>query len=467
MTDRRAAFVRFAVVLVLAGSLMPAAGCATKTATVGPAPSAPAFPDFVYPATPASLAATPAARTHDAAWQRLQAGDARAAERTFAAALKEAPSFYPSEAGLGYVAFSRKDYKAAVQHFDRALAADPAYAPALVGRGEALLTLGQRDQALASFEAAVAADPERSSLRGRIEALRFRGLQDDVAAARKAAEAGTLADAHAAYERTIAASPDSAFLYRELAEVERREGTLEAALGHAQKAAALNPAEPRNFVLIAELYEATGDFLKAIDAYGAAVAIEPSPVVDARIDALRQKAAFAALPAEYQSIGTSPTVTRAQLAALFGVRLDELLKGAPRRNAVVLTDTRDNWASPWIQSVSRAGVMDPFPNHTFQPESVVRRGDLALAVTRALSLIATGGGSAEDPRLAASWSNSRRQFPDLSPGHLSYPAASAAVDAGVMQTADDGSFQLQRPATGAEALAAVRKLEELSGRTLR
>ena len=159
-------------------------------------------------------------------------------------------------------------------------------------------------------------------------------------------------------------------------------------------------------------------------------------------------------------------MTRAQLAALFGVRLDALLTRAPRRNAVVLTDTRDNWASPWIQSVSRAGVMEPFPNHTFQPNAVVRRGDLALAVTRALSLIAAGGGSA-DARLAASWRNSRRRFPDLSPGHLSYPAASAAVDAGVMQAADDGSFQLQRPATGAEALAAVRKLEELSGRTSR
>ncbi len=462
MTERCAALRRFAMVLTLAPALMPAAGCATKAATVAPVPVAPAFPDFVYPAAPPALASMGAARTHEAAWQWLQAGDDRAAERTFAAALKEAPSFYPSEAGLGYVAFSRRDHKAAVQHFDRALAADPGYAPALVGRGEALLILGQRDEALASFESAVAADPALSSLRGRIEALRFRGLRDDVAAARRAAEAGRLADARAAYERTIAASPDSAFLYRELAEVERREGTPAAALEHAQKAAALNPGEARNHVLIADLHEAMGEYLQAIEAYDAAIAIEPSSAFDARIDALRAKAAFASLPSEYQSIETSPTVTRAQLAALFGVRLEELLKRAPSRTAVVLTDTRGNWASPWIQSASRAGVMEPYPNHTFQPNAVVRRGDLALAVTRALWLIA-----AEDPRVAASWRNSRRRFPDLSPGHLSYPAASAAVDAGVMQTADDGSFQLQRPATGAEAVAAVRKLEELSERTLR
>ncbi len=457
--DVQRAWLRRATLLLLAATVITGAGCAAKTVTVAPAPSAPAFPDFIYPSAPPALAATAAARTHEAAWQWLQAGDARTAERTFSATLKAAPSFYPSEAGLGYVAFSRDDYKTAIQHFDRALAGDPAYAPALVGRGEASLALGQRDLALASFEAAIAADPAQSTLRGRIQALRFRGLQDDVATARKAAEAGRLADARVAYERTIAASPDSAFLYRELAEVERREGNPAAALQHAQKAAALNPMEPRNFVLIAELYETAGEYLKAIEAYSQAAAIEPGPAFDERTDALREKAAFASLPPEYQAIETSATVTRAQLAALFGVRLDALLQRAPPRSAVVLTDTRGNWASPWIQSVSRAGVMSPFPNHTFQPDAIVRRGDLAQAVTRALSLI-----SVEDPKRGAAWRNSRRRFPDLSPGHLSYPAASTAVDAAVMRTADDGSFQLQRPATGAEALAAVRKLEELARR---
>jgi len=450
---------RAAALLALACSLAAAPGCAPKTVTVAPAPTAPVFPELVYPGVPAALAGVPAAVTHEVAWQSLQAGDVRAAERTFAAALKQQPTFYPAEAGLGYIALTRKDYQGAVEHFDRAIAADPAYAPALVGRGEALLPLDQRDRALESFESAVAADPSLTTLRDRIEALRFRGLQEDVSAAREAAEAGRLAEAHAAYERTIAASPDSAFLYRELAEVERREGKVAAALERAQKAAALNPAEPRNFILIAELYEVMGEDLQAMDAYGAAVALEPGAGLDARIDALRERMAFAALPAEYQVIESSLTLTRAQLAALFGLRLDDLLARAPRRNAVVLTDTRGNWAAPWIQTVSRAGVMDPFPNHTFQPTAVVRRSDLAHAVTRALSLIA-----AENPALAATWRASRRRFPDLGEGHLSYPAASVAVESGVMQTADDGSFQLQRAATGTEALAAVQKLEELSGR---
>ena len=41
------------------------------------------------------------------------------------------------------------------------------------------------------------------------------------------------------------------------------------------------------------------------------------------------------------------------------------------------------------------------------------------------------------------------------------------VEAGVMTATADGTFQLSRPVSGAEALAAIGKLEELSGRKQR
>ena len=111
------------------------------------------------------------------------------------------------------------------------------------------------------------------------------------------------------------------------------------------------------------------------------------------------------------------------LAALLGVRLDALLKRARGSNAIVITDTRGSWAAPWILQTARAGIMEVYPNHTFQPNAVVRRGELAQAASQALSLIA-----AANPRLAASLRNARGRFPDVPPGHLSYHAASVAVE---------------------------------------
>ena len=455
---RPAASVARRLVVGLAGLILLLAAACAKTPVAVPTAGAPQFPEFVFPAAPDGLGTPATIERHKAGWEWLQAGDFRAAERNFTASLKLTPDFYPAEAGLGYTALARKEENAALLHFDRAVVANPRYAPALVGRGDALLALGNRDAALQSFEAAVGADPQLASLRSRIEVLRFRGLEEDVAAARKAAEAGRLGEARQAFQKAITASPQSPFLYRELAVVEKRDGDLPAALVHAQKASELDPGDARALVLIGEILEARGTIDGAIDSYTAALALDPNEDVVHRIESLREKLALAAMPEEYRSIETAPALTRAQLAALLGVRLDPLLKRVSQRTAVVITDTRGNWAAPWILSVARAGVMEVYDNHTFQPSAPVRRGDLARAVSRVLAIVAE-----ERPALAASWRGSnQRRFPDVPPGHLSYPAVSLAVEAGLLGTESDGSFQLSRPATGAEATAAVQKLEELA-----
>ena len=436
--------------------LLLAAGCAAK-APVVTAPAAPKFPEFVFPAPDGALPPALLAE-HEAAWNVLQSGDARAAERRFAAVLKRSPDFYPAHAGAGYAAMSHKDYKQALTQFDRALEANATYAPALAGKGQTYLAMNQREQALAAFDAALAADPGLTTIRSAADVLRFQGLQGGVAGARKAAEAGRLADARSAYQQAIKASPQSTFLYRELAVVERRDGRLPEALQQVQKAIELDANDPRNFVVQADVLENMGQYEQAANALATAAALEPSDTVNERIDALRARAAFEAMPPEFRSIEGSETINRAQLAALIGTRLEPVLRRAPRQGAAVITDLRGNWAAQWIMPVTRAGFMEVYANHTFQPAAIVRRGDLAYTVSQILGVIA-----AENPKLAAAWRNARRKFTDLPPGHLRYRAAAVAVEAGVMQPSENETFQLQRPVTGAEAVAALKRLSDLAG----
>lgn len=444
-----------AILALVAAALL--ASCAKKPIDLPAAgTAAPRFDDFIFPAAAADLAPPAIESGHRAAWQILQAGDAKAAEREFTAILKQAPAFYPAEAGLGYAALARKDAQAALLHFDAALARNPAYAPALAGKGEALLSLGRTDAAAEAFQSALAADPGLTSLRGRVDVLRFRSVQQNIESARKAAEGGKLDEARRGYLAAIAASPESAFLYRELAAIEHKSGDDAAALVHSQQASTLDPSDARALMLTAEILEGKSEWARAADAYGAANAIEPSDALAARITLMREKAAFETMPPEYRTIETSPTVTRAQLAALLGTRLGDMLRRAAAI-PVVVTDGRSNWAAPWIQSVTRAGVMEPFPNHTFQPDTTVSRGDLAQAVSRVLSLI-----GAEKPRLAVKWRDPRPKFADIGPTHLMYPAAARAVSSGVMAPLEGDTFQLTRPATGPEARDAVSKLEALA-----
>jgi tetratricopeptide (TPR) repeat protein len=448
--------------LLIACVFLAAAGCGPRRAPAPPAVSAPKFPDYIFPTVPRGVGTPAAVDRHSVGWNWLQAGDLRAAERNFNAALKQSSAFYPAEVGLGYVALAQKKHKESLLHFDRAVVANPRYAPALAGRAEALLALGDERQAMQTLDAALVADPSLVPLRTRMQVLQFRRQQQQITAARKAAESGRLAEAREAYVAAITSSPDTPFLHRELADVERRDGNVVVALQHALKAVSLEPDEPRTHILLADLYESQQDFVKAAEELAIAASLQPDDAVAARIEALRSRAAYVAMPPEYRAIETSATVTRGQLAALLAVKLEPILSGARAVNAVVITDTRNHWASPYILAVSRAAVMEVYPNHTFQPDATVRRADLARAVSRVLELIAK-----RRPQLAAAWRNPRRKFPDLAPTHLSYPAAALAVEAGVMTAAPDGTFQLTRAVTGAEAIAAVNHLQELGGLPVR
>jgi hypothetical protein len=289
-----------------------------------------------------------------------------------------------------------------------------------------------------------------------VEVLMFRSLKDVIEAARAAAAAGRIAEARSAYERALQASPDSAFLYRELGLVERKQGSVEAALDRFRRAAELDPGDAVSLAQTGELLDERQDFAGAEAAYRRAADIEASGDLTARIAAVAERARDARLPAQFRSIAGSTQITRGDLAALLGIRLEEILRGAPVRE-VVITDTQGHWAASWIVQVARAGVMEPFANHTFQPDTRITRADLAGAVSRVVALMAASRPDLR-PRLAE-----RPQIADMAAGHLSYPAVSVAVASGVMRLLDGERFQVARPVSGAEATEAVARVRALAG----
>jgi hypothetical protein len=281
-------------------------------------------------------------------------------------------------------------------------------------------------------------------------------MERQIAQARAAAGANRYDEAIALYERAIASSPDSAFLYRELAGVERRAGDTDKALDTLRHATTLDAGDAASFAQLGEILESRDDLEGAAAAYGSALAVEDTPAIEARRAAVLDKLALSRLPEEYRNIPTAPEVTRGELAALIGIRLAPLLQGMAPVDAFVMTDVRSVWAEPWIMAVTRVGVMRAFDNHTFQPGAVVLRVDLAQVVERLLARVAVLA-----PAEARTWQGARGRFADIDAANLAYPAASAAIAAGVM-TAADGTFQPARPVSGAEAVAAVSRLEQLA-----
>ena len=426
-------------------------GCAVKTAP--PLPPTLKYPEFLYP-TPMSAAAREAMAV-DLGWRFLQNDDLSNAEREFSGALKSAPDSRAAKAGEGYVSLARHDYMRALDYFDLALRGAPAYAPALVGKGLTLLSVNRDSDARAAFEAAMKADPSLTNLSARVDVLKFREIQNLIAAARTAMNAGRLDEARTGYQRAIAATPDSAVLYRELGMVERRSGNVAAALEQFNRAVMLDPADAISLGQVGELLEGRDDFAGAETAFRRAHDVDPSAGYDRKADAAAARTREARLPAEYRALTSAPQITRGDLAALIGIRLEDLLQQAPR-TAEVITDTAGHWAASWIAEVAAAAVMPPFDNHTFQPRAPVRRVDLAEAVN-ALLRIASRTRPALQTRIA-----SRPTIPDVNTSHLNYPAVAAAVSAGILPLVEGGRFDTERPVSGTDAIAAIDRLRALA-----
>jgi tetratricopeptide (TPR) repeat protein len=449
---RRRAWRATAVTVLLLAAVI--AGCARRTPPPV-LPTAVKHPDFMFPAVPQTLQRAPGVEHIEPGWRYLQNDDLRAASREFAAALKRNPGLYPAHAGEAYVAFLRGEHDRALASFGTALTAAPDYVPALVGRGQVFLAMKREADALAAFEAALAADPSLTDVARRVDVLRFRNVQQIIEAARTAAAAGRADEARTAYERALTMSPDSAFLHRELAVVERGRGNGDAALEHFRRAVELDSADAASLIEIGDLLAQRQDFDAAEASYRRAAAIEPSAQLSAKMAAVAEKAREARLPAEFRAIPAAAQVSRGDLAALIGIRLDRVIAAMPARQ-VVVTDTRGHWATEWIMQVARAGVIEAFENHTFQPRAQVRRGDLAAAVSRIVTAAAARDAAlrkkiAERPKIA-----------DMGTNHLSYPAVSVAVASGVMPLLDGGRFEPGRIVSGAEALDVIERLRALA-----
>jgi tetratricopeptide (TPR) repeat protein len=440
---------------VLACVIIAAAACASAPPA---APGAPKYPDLPVPEIPASVRVTQAVRDqHGEAWRRLQAGDLRGANRAYAEILRLSSTFYPAEAGLGAVELADRDYKSAAIRFRAALGSNNAYVPAWRGLVDAEAGAGNDTEAMAALERLLALDGSRESDRTRLELLRLRDVQKLIDAGIRARQAGRLDEADGLLTRALAQSPSSTAVLRELTQVEITAGQFDEAEVHARRAVEIDATDAGALAALASVFEAQGRLREAAAQLALAATIDPAAWRE-KAEAARARAAEAAVPPEMKAIATATSVTRGQLAALIDARFTTLLRPVPNRVPDVATDARSYWAADAIINVTRAGVMDVYANHTFQPGGVVRRADLAAAVAKLAALA-----SESKPAQFTAWQNARPTFADVAPANLFYRSAALAVSAGAMSVIAD-RFEPTRAATGAEVLAALGRIEQLNGR---
>jgi tetratricopeptide (TPR) repeat protein len=429
-----------AIALLLA---LGAGGCA-KPAVHAPLPPT---EGYVFPGAKPGEVDAEGVRTIEESWRALRDGNLKRAEKGFRSVLATHPGLPAAETGLGYVALQSGRVPEADRHFAAALASSADYAPALVGQGFAAQRRDDPEAALIAFRRALAVDPREPAVKRRIAELRLQVTERRVASAHAALERGETASAIEIYSQALEEAPEVAGLRLELADLLVREGKV----GEAAALLETDPTGDRQVLLrLGELLVQLGEHAKALDAYRKVLERDPKDEeAHRKAWEARQQLELLQMPEEYRRIGVAPQITRADLAALLAVKVTALSRAAAVEPNVAV-DISGSWAREHIIKILSRDIMAVYPNHTFQPGAVVRRGDLARALQHVLDLLHQP--AAPTPELA-----------DLTRNSLHYYPAGRVVAAGLMDLTPSGAFEAWRPVSGEEAIQVIENLVRLVG----
>jgi len=411
------------------------------------APPIPEGEDYLRPTLDEQALPPRDARALDEAWTRVLAGDVDRAVREYQRVLRGHPGLVPAETGLAYARLRGGQAGPAAAGFAAVIERRPDYVPALVGGATTAMRRGRGDEALELYRRALAQSPGEALLRRRVGELKLQLADRHMAAARAAREGGDLATTSAEYAAALHAAPELASVRLDLAEILVARDDVAGAIETLQA----DPAADRSVALrLGSLLLAQERYSDARDVYQGLLDRDPADAEAERgVAAAREALDFQAQPQEYRRIAETARVSRADLAALIAVKVTALAR-VPARSSRVAVDIGASWARPHIATVLGLGIMDVYPNHTFQPEARVRRGDLARSVARVLDLLSVPVTPARPPT-------------DVGPSHLDRQAVLRVLGAGVMPLTPNGAFEPWRSVSGREAVETIEALARVVG----
>ncbi len=156
-------------------------------------------------------------------------------------------------------------------------------------------------------------------------------------------------------------------------------------------------------------------------------------------------------PEELPPVSEIRELTRSGLAVLL---VRELPIGAipVSEEFPVVVDIAEHWARREILTAVQRQLIPVPPNHRFEPDRPITRGEAAQVLTGILERL-----NVQRERPASV----NRQPTDLPQGHRYYRAVRAVLVSGLMDLDDSGRFHVSQPVSGGEMASSVHKINRL------
>lgn len=399
---------------------------------------------------------TPLARTPDfnEGYEAYRKGDQQKARLEFKNVLRKNPEHYAAYLAIGYTYIAENDLDQAERYIRTALDKNPDYIQAHYALAILLEQKMLYEDAISQWEEIKRVKPDYPEIDQTEKILRLKATEQLMTKAKEVSSSNP-DEAIQLYEKAQTIAPEVSQIAFEIAIIQFRKGICNDALKNLEKSGETVPDDPEILFAYGECLSESGEYEKALAAYQKAEQLKPDPNTEERIADTQKILAFNAMPEEYRNIAQTSEINRAQLAALIFTNLNFLEKYGTS-NSVIIVDVFDHWAKNYIQKAVDTGMMEVFPNRTFQPSRWISKIELARAAARILEILETNEGK----KIPVAQND--LSIEDVPDGNIYHDMVMKTLKAGVLSLDTDGRFHLNRPVSGAEAQSVVNRLQVLS-----
>jgi tetratricopeptide (TPR) repeat protein len=381
-------------------------------------------------------------------------GNQPKAREEFQKVLKKNPDNYPAFLAIGYTYIAENNMESAERYIGGALDKNPDYVQAHYAMAFVLEQQVRYQEALKHWDELKRIDPEYPGIDQAQRILRLKATESLLTQAREEARNNPERGIQL-YKEAQKFAPEVSQIPLEIATIQIKQGQCREGITSLDESGEMLSDEPEIQLAYAECLSELDQYEKALETYEKVNLIAPTPETQQHIAELKEILAFRAMPEDFQNIAHTSEITRAQLAALIFTNLKFLEKYASSESVIVV-DAFDHWATNYIRKAVNMGMMEVFPNRTFQPSRWITKLEMTRAAARILQILENN----EEKKVERVEENAL--IPDVSPGNIYYSMIMNTIAAGVVSLDVDGKFHMNRPVSGAEALSVINRLQVLS-----
>jgi len=377
-------------------------------------------------------------------WKNIREGKGNKALKLLYRLGIKNPAYY---VGLGYSYFLLNKYQASEESFKAALEDYPDMVLIHLGLAQLYQKAGQENLAFTEYREVLKRKPDHSWAQQEYDAIQSKKTEEALNEGKNFLAQGDIERSKQSFLKTLYYSPHSPEAHLALAEIYKADNKFQKALVHLEAISSHEAKNPDFLKNYAETLFRAEQYTKSLEVYKQLLELQPeNQEIQSRIESLKNKLGIFELPNQYHTIPSKEAISREEIASLLAVKFQEIIdeaKGKPR----IIIDISTSWATKFILKMTSLGILEVYPNHTFQPQKIITRAEMAEILLRFIDFLKKKGCG-----LIQQFPPERIRISDVSSDNYYHYPITQILSYQIMDLSPGKAFRPDQPVSGQEVV---------------